>query len=290
MKIDNYLVSIVMPAYNAEKYISKSIDSVLLQTHNNWELIIVNDGSSDRTSDVVDLYNDIRIKLFNIDNCGVACARNIGINYVKGDYIAFLDSDDYWIENKLEVQLYYMLCNSNLVMTYTDYFSFIDESKLIPNKQLYPFKISNPTDRLLVFNYIATLTVMVKASVVFELEGFDNTFFGTEDWDFWIRISKRGKLGYINQKLAFYREHNEGISKNKKFHLIQEYKILKKYVLKSGNNILKKYALWFFYLKWSNFYLNRKEFKKAIIFYIIMIRLVPFKIENLTYPLKKLFI
>lgn len=289
MEIDVYLVSIIMPAYNAEKYISKAIDSVILQTHSNWELIIVNDGSTDRTSEVVDSYKDFRIKLINIDNCGVACARNIGLDNVNGEYVAFLDSDDYWIENKLETQLYYMLCNSNLVMTFSDYFSFYGDNMIIQNKQLYPFQISNPNDRLLVFNYIATLTVMVKASIVFELDGFDKTFFGTEDWDFWIRISKRGEFGYIDKKLAYYREHNEGISKNKRVHLIQEYKVLKKYVLKSGNNVLKKSALWFFYLKWANYYLNRKDFKKVFICYLIMIRFMPFKIENITFPLKKLF-
>ena len=284
------LVSIIMPAYNAEKFIYKSILSVINQTYHNWELIVVNDGSIDNTFEIVNAIKDIRIRLINIKNSGVACARNVGIKKVKGDYIAFLDSDDYWYFNKLEIQLRYMLLNSGIDLSYTDYSTINEDDIFVKNKQLYPFKINNPNDRLLVFNYIATLTVMVKTSIVFELSGFDEAFFGTEDWDFWIRISSKGNLAYIDDRLACYRENLEGISKNKKKHLIQEYKVLKKYVLNSENKKLKNSALWFLYSKFTNYYFSSNEFKRAFKCYFIMIKKMPFKIENFTFPLRRLFL
>ena len=101
-------ISVIMPAFNCEKYISKSIDSVLHQTHKNWELIIVDDNSSDNTASIASEYakKDSRIRVINqIPNAGCAQARNLGISEAKGKYIAFLDSDDMWVAEKLEKQL-----------------------------------------------------------------------------------------------------------------------------------------------------------------------------------------
>ncbi len=148
------LVSVIMPAYNAEKYISKSIQSVLEQTYQNWQLIIVNDGSKDDTSSIIKCFDDKRIRLIEQENSGVSKARNTGIEYSDGEYIAFLDSDDIWLDKKLEVQVNFMLNNLNIVLSYMDYSSFVDDDKVVKNKQLYPFKIENLRQRLLVFNYI----------------------------------------------------------------------------------------------------------------------------------------
>lgn len=105
------LVSIVMPAYNASKFISESIESVLKQTYKNWELIIVNDCSKDNTEEIIKFYsnNDSRIKYYNQKtNLGISEARNKAIIEAKGEYIAFLDSDDLWKKRKLEEQIKFM--------------------------------------------------------------------------------------------------------------------------------------------------------------------------------------
>lgn len=289
MEKNNPLVSIIMPAYNAEKFISKSIESVLQQTYQNWELLVVNDGSKDNTSSIVKLFNYTRIKLIEQENGGVSKARNTGIANSTGEFIAFLDSDDLWLKDKLEIQVKYMMNNQNIVLSYGDYLSFIEDGKIIENKQLYPFKIKDLKQRLLVFNSIATLTVMVKSDVLKATSGFDTELFGPEDWDLWIKISQKGDIGYIKENLAMYREHEGGISKNKKRQLDEEYKVLNRHVLQSNNEILKKYALWFYNLKLTNFYFSQKEMKRFFNTYFVMIRLIPFKLENLSYPLKRLF-
>jgi len=286
---NNPLVSIIMPAYNAEKFISKSIESVLQQTYQNWELLVVNDGSKDNTSSVVSSFHDARIKLIEQVNGGVSKARNTGITNSTGEFIAFLDSDDLWLKDKLEIQVKYLMKNQNIVLSYGDYLSFIEDRKIIENKQLYPFKIKDLKKRLLVFNFIATLTVMVKSDVLKATGGFDTELFGPEDWDLWIKISQKGSIGYIKENLAMYREHEGGISKNKKRQLNEEYKVINRHILQSNNEILKKYALWFYNLKLANFYFSQKKLKKFFNTYFKMIRLIPFKLENFSYPLKRIF-
>jgi len=281
-------VSIIMPAYNAENFISKSIQSILSQSYQHWELIVINDGSKDNTSSVVKNFDNKRIILLEQENGGVSKARNRGIQNAKGDYIAFLDSDDLWLENKLEIQVKYMLDNPNVVLSYMDYSSFIGDDVVVKNKQLYPFVINNLNERLLVFNFIATLTVMVKSNILKEIGGFDIQLFGPEDWDLWIKVSQKGEIGYANENLALYREHNAGISKNKKRQLEEEYKVLKRYILQGENQKLKKYALWFYNLKLANFYFSQRDLKSFSDSYLKMIKLIPLKIENFTYPLKRL--
>ena len=284
------IVSIVMPAYNAQDYIKQSIQSVINQTYDNWELLVINDGSSDKTVAVVESFKDSRIILFSQKNFGVSKARNYGIKKAKGKYIAFLDSDDLWKKEKLYIQASYMEKYKNIVLTYSDYDSFIMKNDIIENKQLYPFNIKNNHDRLLIFNYIATLTVMVKKDTLQSVNSFDILLFGPEDWDLWIRISKVGQIDFINQKLALYREHKDGISKNRKRQLEQEYKVLSKYVLKSDNGRLQRYALWFYYLKCTNYLFSEKYYIKAFFSYMKLFWLIPFKKENFTYLIQKIFI
>ena len=126
------LVSIIMPAYNAEKYIEEAIESVLKQTYRNWELIIVNDCSIDATEQIVKKYQekDERIKFHSLtENHGVANARNTALQNAVGRYIAFLDSDDMWLPEKLEKQIGFMKIN-NYVFTYHQYRHFASRDKV----------------------------------------------------------------------------------------------------------------------------------------------------------------
>ena len=104
MKENERMISIIMPAYNSEKYISEAIESVCNQSYMNWELLIVNDGSTDRTPDILNKYaeNDNRIKVFHRENAGVSTARNIALSYASGDLVTFIDSDDVYHPNRLE--------------------------------------------------------------------------------------------------------------------------------------------------------------------------------------------
>lgn len=126
-------ISVIVPAYNAEKTILKTIESVLKQTFTDFELIIINDGSNDSTLNIVNSINDDRIKVFSYANSGVCVSRNRGIEQAQGEYISFLDADDLWTTDKLELQLKALQENPQTAIAYswTDY---IDEN----GKFLYP--------------------------------------------------------------------------------------------------------------------------------------------------------
>jgi teichuronic acid biosynthesis glycosyltransferase TuaG len=130
--MNNFLVSIVMPAYNAEKYIEKSVNSVINQTYQNWELIIIDDKSSDNTKDIVSNFVNIdnRIKLIaNNTNSGKpSIAKNLAKKSIKGKYVAFLDSDDLWHKDKLLKQMNFMQSNPEFKLCYTGGY-YVDEKR-----------------------------------------------------------------------------------------------------------------------------------------------------------------
>ena len=138
------LISIILPTYNAEKYIKETIESILNQTYKNWELIITDDNSSDKTLKILRLYAKRfdRIKLYiNSKNEGAACARNNCLKFCNSDFIAFIDSDDWWEINKLELQINFMLEN-NYPISFTSY-RLIDENGVSINKIIESKKIIN---------------------------------------------------------------------------------------------------------------------------------------------------
>ncbi len=160
------LVSVIMPAYQSEKYISKAIESVLCQTYTNWELIVVNDSSPDKSADIAQEYadKDCRIRVVHqIPNAGVAKARNLGITEARGRYIAFLDSDDIWVSTKLEKQLQ-LLNEKNAQIAYSSY-DFIDENDMGIKK---PFIVEAKTDykKMLGRNEIGCSTVLIEAELL----------------------------------------------------------------------------------------------------------------------------
>jgi len=283
------LVSIIMPAYNASAFIHSSINSVLEQSYLNWELIVVDDGSIDDTSLLVEEIEDHRIRLIRKVNEGVAAARNTGLKIARGEYIGFLDSDDLWLPEKLSEQVAFMESNPEYVFTYTNYSSFIDSNEEIPNKQLEPFIIEDTKNRLLVFNFIATLTVIARSSSVRSVGGFDESLFGPEDWDLWLKLSAVGDFGFIDSSLGKYREHDLGISKNKYLQLSNEYRVIQRHAFGAGNSKIRRQAHWFHSLKVCNYYVKKRNFMKAIVAYLRLFILCPLHLKNFTYPLKKIF-
>src|SRR6185369_2448604 len=165
------LVSIVMPAYNAGKYIADSIESVLAQTYSDWELIVVDDGSTDDTASVVHdfMKRERRVRYVYQENGRLGKARNTGIRDSRGDLIAFLDSDDLWIETKLELQLR-ALREQNADLVYCNAYVFTDDNPLDETKKLQSSigKFSGQAfyDSLVVQNQIPVLTVLVKKAAL----------------------------------------------------------------------------------------------------------------------------
>lgn len=197
-------ISIVMPAYNAEKTIGEAIDSVLSQTFSDFELIVINDCSKDSTSIILSDYanNDKRVKVFtNEVNSGVSKTRNFGIEKAEGKWIAFLDSDDVWREDKLEKQVALMRDN-NAVISYTAS-AFIDE---YGNRYSYIMPAEKTTDykTLLRKNLISCSSAMVRADVMKKYTMPNDNMH--EDYYVWLNILKSEKYAYgINEPLLIYR-------------------------------------------------------------------------------------
>lgn len=215
------LVSIIMPAYNAEMFIKKSIDSVLHQTYQNWELLVVNDGSIDKTADIVRNYNkDKRIKLINQENKRLGAARNAGIRSAAGKWIAFLDADDLWDKNKLQQQMEVISCNRDVDVIYTNGYIFYGED--LTCLQAYPTKAGKFLGQDMYKmqyqnNYIPILSVIVAKSIVDQvgLQEENPLFHGCEDWDYWLRMGKLGAIFIgMPEKLFYYRRHENNMSGN----------------------------------------------------------------------------
>ncbi len=223
------LVSIIMPAYNAEKTIVESIESVLKQTYINWELIVVNDGSNDRTSALVLAFNDERVVLVKQDNGGVANARNNGINNSKGEYIAFLDSDDLWVEDKLERQIG-VLVGGKHKMCFAKTWCFRENSNQTSDCFVNISLDFDDKDKILVYDFIPVLTVLLAKDVLAEVGHFDETLRGVEDWDMWIRVLQKYEAIYLDEFLAKYRISSTGLSGNFEKHFIEEEKVWLKHI------------------------------------------------------------
>ena len=210
--MDHCLVSIIMPVYNGEKYIREAIESVLKQSCS-WQLLIIDDCSTDHTYEVISPYlEDSRIKYFrNEQNLGVAKSRNKGISRAVGDYIAFLDADDRWREDKLEKQLA-VLEEKNAVLCSTAR-ALMDEKgkltgKVIPVKEAIRYK------ELLHSNRISMSSAVLKREVALEFPmGHDQLH---EDYILWLQVLKRYGIAYgINEPLLEYRLSPKSKSGNK---------------------------------------------------------------------------
>lgn len=220
-------VSVVMPLYNSEKYVAQAIESVMEQTFKNWELIVVDDGSTDRSCEIVEKYveNDNRIKLLRnpSPNRMPSSPRNIGIQAAEGQYIAFLDSDDVWLKEKLSQQLC-LFEDNRAAVVYSDY-EKIDEHG---NRSARIVKAPRYTDyqRLLYSNVIGNLTGMFDVSKVGKKYFLD---IHHEDYAFWLSILKKGYIAKsTNTITALYREHSDSLSSNKFRNLSWQWHILRK--------------------------------------------------------------
>lgn len=211
------LVSIIMPAYNAFRFISESIDSVLAQTYQHWELIVIDDGSNDPTPTIVKekVCRDSRIVYLHQENGRQAKARNLGLMHARGELIAFLDADDLWLETKLEVMVHeFAAGNQDLLFSGSYVFEDTfcrnninpDTPKLIVATGEYSGHggLSDFLDR----NKIPMLSVVVKAEIIKRYR-FNEVFTPAEDYDLWLRMLIDGyKFRSIEQPLAAYRLHS----------------------------------------------------------------------------------
>lgn len=211
------LVSVIMPSYNTEAYIKKAIESVLSQTYPYWELIIVDDGSTDDTDAIVNSFlKDSRIKyLKNETNNGAAVSRNRALREAKGKWIAFLDSDDIWHPEKLEKQIAFMVDNG-YAFTYTDYRIQLN-GKWLPYIYIGPNIINKR--RMKNYCYFSTITVMYDSEKIglIQIEPLRKN----NDYAMWLKVIEKSSCYRLNECLSYYIKHDGSVSSGSKWKLIK---------------------------------------------------------------------
>jgi glycosyltransferase involved in cell wall biosynthesis len=204
-------VSVIIPAYNAEAFVADTVNSVLNQTYQDLEIIVVDDGSKDGTLAALEPFGN-RVRVHQQKNGGVARARNTGVSLAKGSWIAFLDADDLWLPEKLERQM----AITSAPMSYTDRLN-IGARGPLPEVQsdITPMHAGDVFLPLLrEGNFITNTSVVIRRELFEKLGGFYTGLNGTEDWDLWIRVAERNEIGFVPEPLVKYRFHNGSISRN----------------------------------------------------------------------------
>ena len=219
------LVSIIMPNYNGEKYSEESLKTVLNQTYKNWELLIIDDCSKDKSVEIIrEKYNDKRIKLIELkENKGSSHARNIGLEISKGKYIAFLDSDDLWLDEFLEKQVRFLKENE-VSLVYSSYYIIDENSEEILNPYVVKNKVGYKD--ILKFLPIGMLTS------VYDTEKIGKYYFDEslgsirDDYVYWLKILKKLDFAYANSEiLAKYRIHAKSVTGKKYKMILPQFKV-----------------------------------------------------------------
>ena len=214
------IVSIVIPTYNHAKFIGKALESVIDQTYKNWEVIVIDNNSTDDTDKVINQYNDPRIKYLKINNDGViAKSRNLGIKEAKGDWIAFLDSDDWWTKDKLEVCFSKITKDVDFIYHAHEYVnkskSFF-KKKIIKGRQLKkPILNDLLIGTITKGSQISNSSVIVRKNILIKIGGLNENkiLVGSDDYDTWLRIAQiTDQFLYINKKLSYYLVHDANTS------------------------------------------------------------------------------
>ncbi|WKV13426.1 glycosyltransferase family 2 protein [Marivirga harenae] len=212
------LVSVLMPVYNSERYLEDAIESILNQTLFDFEFLIFDDGSTDKSKEIIQKYaiSDKRIKpYFSKENRGYVVHLNKGIELARGEYIARMDSDDISMPDRLQVQLDYLNKNSGIIICGTESISIDENGRSLG----WPKRLTEPSDLFFIsffINPLAHPTVMYSKEAIIKLGGYNPKKLPSEDYDLWTRAILVGKLGNIDQPLLKYRQHNQSITARKR--------------------------------------------------------------------------
>jgi glycosyltransferase involved in cell wall biosynthesis len=212
-------VSVIVPAYNAAVYLPFAIDSVLAQTYANWEIVIVDDGSTDNTRAVVDSYRSkLQDKLQYIyqPNRGLPAARNAGLHAARGEFIALLDADDVWLPQRLERGISILDADSGADLVHARVMRINAQGTITGQLKVEPKYMSGSIARHIYTRraHIICPTVMFRKSCLQTAGWFDESMQATEDRDLWFRIALRHKVAYIDEVLAYYRLSPQAMTTN----------------------------------------------------------------------------
>ncbi|MEQ9377750.1 MAG: glycosyltransferase family 2 protein [Imperialibacter sp.] len=218
--VDFPLISIIVPCYNQGEYLNESLSSIESQTYENWECLIINDGSTDNSANIAEAWckKDQRFICCEKKNGGLSSARNVGLDRARGKYIQFLDADDVIERGKLELSVQELAKDDNLRVVISNFEGALKvmSQRMPPYCDLSVVKFSL---RTIVLNWDRGFTIPIHCGVFhfdfFKSFRFNETLMALEDWDFWIRLFKESEsYAFIDMPLAIYRQHNAGMSKN----------------------------------------------------------------------------
>jgi glycosyltransferase involved in cell wall biosynthesis len=236
--------SVIIPLYNKEKYILKTLESVINQSFKNFEVIIVDDGSTDESFALIENIEDIRIKIFRVENQGASSARNYGMQKAKSDYIAFLDADDLWLNNHLQVLFDLIQEFPEAGLFSTGYLISYNSHKKRAVIKGFPDEFKGITTNFFKNNLYASIVnssiSAIKKSVLKNVNGFDLNLRSGQDTDFWIRIALNYKVALHNIVTGIYIKNDESLSNSKS--VKERIKFLNKFThLETTNKGLKSY-------------------------------------------------
>lgn len=229
--MSNPKVSVIMPVYNAEKYIKETIDSILKQTFVNYEFLIIDDGSSDKSLEIIRSYNDSRIKVFkNEKNIGYVQTLNKLLKLAKGEYIARQDNDDISLPKRLEKQVRYLDKNTDIGVCGSNAFIFGSKKK----KTLLPISDNEIRAYMIFNNPMLHPSIMFRKSLFTEnkIPYYDESLCPAEDYAMWFEISKKSKLSNLAEPLLMYRWHDNNASQLQKKGLVKNANIIRSKILK----------------------------------------------------------
>ena len=218
----NPFFSVVVPTYNCADLLARALSSIFGQTFQNFEVIVIDNASTDHTGRVLESIDDNRLSVIDVQNNGnIANSRNLGIQKARGDWIAFLDSDDNWLPEKLET-IHAAICGTpGIVLLCHDEWIVVDGVKKSKNR--YQPKISNVHESLIFFgNCLSTSAVTLRKDIANKTDGFSERrdFISVEDYEYWIRLARTGEYRFINKVLGEYHIHGSNVTKNIENHAL----------------------------------------------------------------------
>jgi glycosyltransferase involved in cell wall biosynthesis len=208
------LISVIIPAYNAERTIARTLNSVLAQTYSNFELIVIDDGSDDHTLDITKSISDHRLKVFSYPHQGHSTARNHGLSHSIGEYVALIDADDLWTPDKLEAQLHALQSQPEAAVAYS-WTNFIDQDDRFLRAGSYINVKGNVYSKLLGTNFIENgSNPLIRRAALTAVGQFDETLVTSPDWDMWLRLAARYSFVCVEAPQVLYRVSTHSVSAN----------------------------------------------------------------------------
>lgn len=210
-------VTVFTPVYNCEDYISETIQSILNQTYEDFEYLLIDDCSTDRSVDIIESFSDPRIRLIkNEINQGISYNRNLAIDESNGDYLAMIDGDDIALSQRLEKQIEFLEKHPEYGIIGTEIIHIDAQGKEMNQSITFPIPDEQIPSRMLFNNYIYTSSATIRKSVFEEGIRFKKSFIVAEDYEVWIQLIRKSKIGHIREPLTKYRIHDQSISIQKK--------------------------------------------------------------------------